>query len=365
MNAFNFDFYCPTKIFFRPHGLDDIGFIISKIYHFERVFLVYGGSSFKSLGYYERVISSLNKYGVSFIEYSGIEANPDIEDVKKMIKLAREFNPSLVLACGGGSVIDACKSLCHGYYYLGDPLDFNKHLVEPISTLPLGVVLTLAASGSEMSDSCVISDRKKNFKAGFNHESNYPLFALLDPELTYSVPLYQKAIGLVDMFSHSFERYFSPSSEVEPCDSLALAVMKEILSLIPLLNNPDKKYELARAMMILGSLSHDGFTSFGKKKNFVVHEAEHFLSGKYPDLAHGQGIALLLIPFLEINKDILKDKIITLGKDIYSLSSIDETISSLEKDLNSLPIYHDFSSLPFDIKEEDIQKAYTKLKLKV
>ena len=135
-----------------------------------------------------------------------------------MVEETKEFRPDLILAAGGGSVLDAAKSVAHGYYYDGDPLDFNKHLVEPLHALPVATILTLAASGSEMSDSCVVSDRKHNFKSGFNSPTNYPLFSLMDPSLTLSVPPYQVGVGLADMFCHSFERYYSASHEFEPTD---------------------------------------------------------------------------------------------------------------------------------------------------
>lgn len=357
---YNFDFCCPTKIYFRDGGVSEIGNIIKEDYHFNRVYLVYGGHSLKNNGTYDKIVESLNTNHISFAEYSGIQANPDVSDVIEMVKQAREFKPDIILAVGGGSVLDASKSLAHSYYYDGNPLDFNKHLVTPLHALPIATIITLSASGSEMSDSCVISDRKHHFKGGFNIVSNYPLFSLMDPTLTLSVPPYQVGIGLADMFSHSMERYFSPSHDLEPCDELALGIMKSIVDASKVVIKEPNNIEGRRAMMIAGALAHDGFTSFGKNRLFIVHKAEHRLSGFYPELAHGQGIALLLAEYLEINKALFNDKLICFGQVAFSLDrscKAEDSISALRQWIDSLPIYHSFEELPFEIKNEDIEKA--------
>ncbi len=363
----DFDFCCPTRIYFRENGLSLIGKIIKEDYHFSKVYLIYGGHSLKKMKAYDKVVASLNEYGIEFIEYSGIEANPDIKDIRIMVQEAKKFQPDLILACGGGSVLDAGKSVAHGFYYEGDPLDFNKHVVKPLHALPVGTILTLAASGSEMSDSCVVSDREHNFKCGFNSITNYPLFSLMDPYLTLSVPAYQVGVGLADMFCHSFERYFSPSREIEPSDDFALMVMKNIVLLTPkILSNLDN-VEYRRDMMILGTLAHNGFTNYGKAKIFLVHKGEHILSGIYPQLTHGQGIALLMREFLSMNKIKLKEKILRFGKEVFSLpssSSLNSVISAMDKWINSLPIAHSFEELPFEVKEEALVKAKKAMKIK-
>lgn len=363
----NFTFICPTKIYFRPHGVSSIGEILREDYNFHKIFLIYGGNSVKKNGVYEKVVSSLKINGILFEEYSGILANPDVEDVKKITEICRSFEPEIILALGGGSVIDTAKCVAHAYYYSGNPLDFAKGITVPLHALPVATILTLAASGSEMSDSCVISDRKHNFKGGFNIASNYPLFSLMDPELTYTVPQYQVAIGLVDMFSHSFERYFSPSNEFEPCDELALGVMKSIVDITPHVLSTKDDYQAKRAMMILGSLAHNGITNYGKKKNFIVHKAEHKLSGIYPEISHGQGIALLIVEFLKKNQGVLEKKIISFGERVFSMErgcSSSEVINTFEKYILSLPIPHCFDELPYKVEEDVKKKVFDMLQLK-
>lgn len=362
-----FDFQAATRMYYRPNGLSEIGKIIKDDYNFNKVYLIYGGHSFKNNGGYDTVIISLKENGIDYKEYSGIQANPDIEDVRKIVADAKVYQPDLILACGGGSVLDAAKSVAHGYYYDGDPLDFNKHIVMPLHALPLATVITLCASGSEMSDSCVISDRAHHFKSGFNTFTNYPLFSLLDPTLTYSVPKYQTAIGLADMFSHSMERYYSPSHDFEPADGFALSIMRDIVNVSkPVLENPES-YEARRGMMLCGTLAHNGITGYGKKKYFIVHGAEHRLSGNYPDLLHGQGIALLLPEYLSINKNLYKDKIIRMGVEVFGLKAsctAKAAIDALKDWLDTLPLYHSFEELPFEVSKEDIEKAKKMLKVK-
>lgn len=362
----DFTYYCPTKIYYRVNGAESVGSIIKNDYGFEKVFVVCSSSSIKSK-LIDKVISSLKEENIKYLTYTNIIANPDVEDVLKMKEMIVDFKPELILAIGGGSVIDSCKLLAHLYYYDGNPLDFNKRVVKPINALKVATILTISASGSEMSSSCVISDRKTNFKGGFNSDTNYPLFSILDPTLTYTVSLKQIGYGLVDMFSHSFERYYSYSLEIEPSDYLALATMKGIIDVSYLVLKNKEDYQASRAMMLFGSISHNGFTDFGKNKKFIVHPAEHYLSGKYPILAHGQGIALLLIPFLEVNKDnkVIYNKTIQLGKVCFSSSNptYDDVLKSIKNWLDSLPIASSFDKLDIQISKEDIDIAIKKLKI--
>ena len=360
----NFNYYNPTKIYFRPDGVDLIGKIIKNDYGFKTVYLVYGSSALKNK-VVDKVTLSLKAEEVEFKEYTGILPNPDIEDVLKMKEECLKLKPELIIALGGGSIMDACKLLANLYFYTGNPLDFNKHVVLPLHALPVCTIPTIAASGSEMSSSCVISSRETGFKNGFNSHTNYPLFSLVDPTLTYSVNSKQTSYGLVDMFSHSFERYFSLSNELEPSDMLALSAMKQIVDLSKtVLDNPHD-YQARRAVMILSTISHNGFTDFGKTKKFIIHAAEHYLSGKYPTLAHGQGIALLLTEFIKINKSNkdIYDKAIKLGEFIFNADSFEKTISKIDFWLNSLDIINDIKLLPEKITDEDIKKAYKYLKV--
>ena len=337
----NLDYYynCPTKIYLIDDGIKRAGSII-KGNGFQRIFLLYGGKSLKTTGNYQKLITSLKEAGIDYIEQGGILANPDISFVNDNLERVKNYKPDLIFAVGGGSVIDTAKSLCKAYYYNGNPLDFNTHKAIPTKSLPLGVLLTLAAAGSEMSNSCVMSDRRINFKGGFSSDLNRPTFSILDPQITYSVNPFQTSCGLVDIISHSFERYFSPSKKYELADYLALSVIKQCIELTPeLLKNP-VDYEARRAMMLSSTVSHNGWTSFGKEYNMPCHKVEHLISGQHPDIAHGLGLRFLLAEFMEKNKTTLSEKICKFGAFCFNIDSShpEATIAKLRDYFDSLPL---------------------------
>lgn len=332
---------CPTKILFTEEAVKRIGAVLSEN-GYKKVYFVYGSRSLKASGNYDRIVSSLKESGIDFREKGGIKANPEISFVRECLKEVREFRPDAVLAVGGGSVLDTAKNLCCAYYYSGDSLDFNKKKALPTKSLPLVTIITVAAAGSEMSDSCVMSEYATGFKSGYNSIFNRPAISLEDPTLTLGVPMFQTCCGLVDILSHSFERYFSPSKPYEPCDYLALSVMKNIVDITPVLLNDPENLDARRSMMYASTLSHNGITSFGKKMRFICHGVEHQISGKHPEIAHGLGLRFLLAEFLKVNKDVLKDKIVRFGKEVFELQDPDaqEAIDCFSAYLDSLPLPH-------------------------
>ncbi len=288
----DFDFVAPTRIIFGHSAEKRLSELLSA-YNVHSVLLVYGGGSIKRSGLYDAVIEQLNLAKVAFFEISGIRANPTKESVFAGINILREHPCDLILAVGGGSVIDAAKSMGVGYYYDGDPFDFNLKKAAPSKTLPLGVILTISSAGSEMSNSCVISDDASGIKLGFNNDLIRPLFALENPELTFTVSPYQTAVGFSDIIMHSLERYCGESDTLQLADEWALDLIKNTMEAGKrALANPED-YEARAALMLNSSLSHNGYTGIGKRCPFVVHPLEHALSGYRPDIPHGAGVALL------------------------------------------------------------------------
>ena len=204
----DFNFVSPTKIYFGKNALSNLSNELKK---YKKALLVYGQSSVKKIGLYDEVIKQLLSAKTEYFEIFGVRPNPEIGKVKEGLKLVRDNNIDLILAIGGGSVIDTAKAIAASYYYDGDPFDLNLHKVKPTNALPLGVILTISASGSELSDSCVIMEDRTKIKQGFNSDIVRPLFAIMNPEWTYTVDKYQTGCGIVDIISHSLERYFSPS----------------------------------------------------------------------------------------------------------------------------------------------------------
>lgn len=288
----DFDFVAPTRVVFGRSAEDHLSELLGE-YDIHSVLLVYGGGSIKKSGLYDRVIDQLNLAKADFYEIGGIRANPTNESVFAGIKILKEHPCDLILAVGGGSVIDAAKSMGVGYYYDGDPFDFNLKKAKPSKTIPVGVILTIASAGSEMSNSCVISDDSTGIKLGFNDDLIRPLFALENPELTFTVSSYQTAVGFSDIMMHSLERYFGESDSLQLADEWALDLIKNTMEAGKrVLDKPDD-YEARAALMLNSSLSHNGYTGIGKYSPFVVHPLEHALSGYRPDIPHGEGVALL------------------------------------------------------------------------
>ncbi len=288
----DFIYYAPTKVFFGKDKQKDVGAII-KDYGFDKIMLQYGMRSIKKTGLYDEVMASLKQNGIEVIEMGGVEPNPKITFVRQAVEKAKEEKVQMILAVGGGSVLDSCKYTANGVYYDGDPWDFAIGKHQPQKALPIGCILTIAAAGSEMSSSAVITNLEENMKRGFKSDSNRPLFAICNPELTYSVSPYQTACGIVDIMAHTMERYFIPCGDTLLTDGVAEAVLRATISAGKTLMENPKDYDARATMMWASSLSHNDLTGCGRENALPVHQLEHALSGEYDHIAHGAGLAML------------------------------------------------------------------------
>ena len=288
----DFDFVAPTKIYFGRDKEEQVGEILLKE-KAQTVLIVYGSDRIRKEGLLGRVESRLLENGISYRELNGIRPNPVADKVREGVALARKENVDYLLAIGGGSVIDTAKAIAAGYYYDGDPFDFNLKKATVGQALPIGVILTLASAGSEGSNSCVIQDDALGIKQGFNSDLVRPRFAIENPELTFSCPNYQTFAGISDIIMHSLERYFDPGDENELADDWALDLIKNTMVAAKRLLVDPKDYQARARVMLNSTLSHNGLTGLGKKFFFVVHPLEHALSGYVPKVTHGAGVALI------------------------------------------------------------------------
>ena len=288
----DFDLAIPTKLYFGKNKEDLIGEIL-KERNAKKVLVIIGQGSVKKSGLLDKVLLLLQKENIEYKLFKGVRANPTREFANKGVTLAKEYNPDYLLAIGGGSVIDTAKYMAVGYYYDGDAFDFNLHKIKPAKALPIGVILTISAAGSEMSTSCVIQDDDIGTKMGFNSELVRPNFAIENPELTYSVNKKQTAFGITDILMHTLERYLQPSSNNEPADRFSEGLMKSVIEAGKVVMNNPNDYEARATLMLMSSMSHNGLTSIGKTFGMPVHQLEHPLSGLYPEVAHGEGLAIL------------------------------------------------------------------------
>ena len=293
-----FEFQCGTKMIFGKETELRVGEELKK-QGATRVLFVYGGSSIKKSGLYGKVVKALQDAGLPFDELPGVVPNPRVSLVRKGIALCREKGIDFLLAVGGGSVIDTCKAMSFGVYYDGDVWDLISGKVKPGDRrVPVADILTLPAAGSEESDSCVISDETTHTKTGFGSPLMRPVFSIMNPELTYTLPPYQTACGSMDIMAHAMERYFSHTQNVEMTDRVTEAILTTVIhNLSVVLEKPDD-YAARAEIMLCGTWAQNDMTGCGRAQDWFNHGLEHQISGFY-DIAHGTGLAISFPAWME------------------------------------------------------------------
>lgn len=286
----NFVFQNTTKIIFGKETESLVGEEMSKIG--KKVLLHYGGGSIKKSGLYDRIVESLKDAGLQVVELEGVKPNPRLSLVQEGIKICKAEGIDSILAVGGGSVIDSAKAIAAGSLYDGDVWDFFTGKAEIEASLPIGVILTIPAAGSESSGGSVITNEEGWYKKSAGGDSLRPQFAVLNPVLTYTLPDYQTACGAVDMFAHILERYFTTVQNVEVTDRMSEGLMKVIIDNAPRVLEESSNYDARAEIMWAGTLAHNDLLGTGKIGDWGSHDVEHELSGIY-DIAHGAGLAIV------------------------------------------------------------------------
>jgi alcohol dehydrogenase YqhD (iron-dependent ADH family) len=287
---YDFKYFTPTKVIF---GKDTEGRVADLIKEFggTKVLIHYGGGSVVRSGLLKRVTDTLDGAGISYVTLGGAVPNPHLGLVYEGIKLCRKEKVDFLLAVGGGSAIDSAKAIGYGVANEGDVWDFYDHKRKATGALPLGVILTIAATGSEMSDSSVITKEEGLVKRGYSSDFCRPKFAIMNPELTMTLPDYQTACGCTDIMMHTMERYFTNGGNMEITDSIAEGLLRTVMVNAEILAKDPKNYEARAEVMWAGSLSHNGLTGCGNDGgDWMTHKLEHELGGLY-DVAHGAGLA--------------------------------------------------------------------------
>ena len=288
----DFTYYAPTKVYFGKEKQKEVGEII-KGYGYKKIMLQYGKGSVKDSGLYDEVMNSLKESGIEVVEMGGVEPNPKLSFVREAVKLAKEEQVEMILAVGGGSVIDSCKYTASGAMADCDPWDFPTRKAVPTKALPVGCILTIAAAGSEMSSSAVITNMELNMKRGYNSDVNRCKFAICNPELTYTVNKYQTACGIVDIMAHTMERYFTVCDPTDLTDRIAESLLVSVADAGRVLMENPRDYEARATAMWASSLSHNDLTGCGRENFLTVHQLEHALSGEFDFIAHGAGLSVL------------------------------------------------------------------------
>ena len=288
----NFDFFTPTKILFGAGRESEVGKQVAA-FGGHKVMIIYGkkGGHIETSGLLDRVHKSLSDAGLSYVDLNGVVPNPRLSLVKEGIRIGRAEGVDFLLPIGGGSVIDTAKGIGYGIANDFEMEDLLYGRVKTDKNLSIGVVLTIAAAGSEMSSSMVLTIEDGMMKRSYGHDCARPKFAIMNPELTYSLPAYQTASGAADIMMHTMERYFTPTdTDTSLTDRIAEGLMVSVRDAAQIAVKEPENYEARATLMWAGSLSHNGLTGAGRISDFATHKIEHELGGMF-DVAHGAGLA--------------------------------------------------------------------------
>ncbi len=308
----NFVFQNPTELIF---GKGTIAQLTEKIPTDKRIMITFGGGSVKANGVYDQVITALK--GHNYIEFWGIEANPTIETLRKAIELGREKSVDLLLAVGGGSVLDGTKLIASGMHYEGDAWELVLKGYAP-HTIPMCSVLTLPATGSEMNKGAVISNIATQEKFAFY--SNCPLFSILDPEVTFSLPPFQVACGIVDTFVHTTEQYLTTTGESRLMDRWAEGILQSLVEIAPQIKADPKNYDLMADFMLSATMGLNGFIAMGVSQDWATHMIGHELTALH-GLTHGHTLAIVLPAMMRVRADVKGDKILQYGERVWGITT--------------------------------------------
>ena len=317
----DFNFYAPTRVVFGRESEDRLPQLIQQ-YGGSRVLVHYGGGSARRSGLLDKVERMLTDAGITYVELGGVVPNPLLSKVREGISLCRSEQVDFILAVGGGSVIDSAKAIGYGVGYEGDVWDFWDGRAVPQSCLPIGVILTIPAAGSEMSSSCVITNDDGMLKRGVNSDLCRCRFAIMNPERTYTLPPYQTAAGATDIMMHTMERYFSKYEDALLTDAIAEALLRTVKASTPVVLENPEDYTHRAAIMWASSLSHNDLTECGTEKDFACHKLEHELSGLY-GVTHGAGLAAIWGSWARYVMDRHLSRFVKFAKNVMSVEAPD------------------------------------------
>ncbi|MBQ0074543.1 MAG: iron-containing alcohol dehydrogenase [Prevotella sp.] len=362
----NFTFYSPTEFVFGKETEKQVGELCQR-YGATRVMIVYGGGSVVRSGLLDRVKTSLADKGIAICEFSGVQPNPIDTKVYEGLEVAKAFKPDFMLPVGGGSVIDTAKAIAVGYHYDGDFWDFYIGKAKPTAAIPVGVVLTIPAAGSEGSGNTVITNTTTKVKAGLRSPMLLrPKFAVMNPELTMSLPEWQTASGITDMMAHILERYMSNTPDVQTGDRLAEAMLLSIMETAPRVIANPMDYEARANIMWCGTIAHNDTCSIGRQEDWNSHAMEHEISAEY-DVTHGAGLAVIFPAFLQYAAEHNPHKVAQLAHRVLGVAdSGNEKADALAGALALKTWLHDVLHMPvtfeqLGIPQPDLELLNTRL----
>ncbi len=358
MSIQNFIAYNPVHLHFGEGVTDTLGETLKQ--YGNHVLLVYGRGSVKKYGYYDKVVAQLKEAGMEITEYSGINPNPLVDDVRKAVALGREKKVDVVLALGGGSVIDSAKIISIGLVNDVDPWAFMTWQAQPEKAVPLVSVLTLAATGTEMNAAAVLQNRETGKKVGFLNPLLFPKDSFLDPAFTVTVPKDYTAYGIVDLIAHALEAFFG-GGEPSVIDKITLAIIKDAMEWAPRLLNDLQNVDLRANIMLDATLALNGLTSYGKTGgDWGVHAVGHELSFLY-DMPHGATLSIAYPAWLRLQSERIPQRIQKLGEGLFGTPDLEKTIEKLEAFFTSIDSPLRITEAGIDVsKKEEILSQMNK-----
>lgn len=350
----DFNFYTPTQVVFGKKGEDKVGELV-KALNCKKVLVHFGGNSAKKSGLLDRVFDSLTQSGIDYVSLGGVVPNPRLSKVYEGIDLCKKENVDFILSIGGGSVIDSAKAIGYGISNDCDVWDFYMKKAIPAGCLPIGTILTLSAAGSEMSNSSVITNEEGWLKRGCNSDYCRPKFAIMNPELTYTLPPYQTASGSTDILMHTMERYFTQGGTMELTDGISEALMRTVINNSKILMKDPTNYEARAEVMWAGSLSHNGLTGCGSIGDWACHQLEHELGGMF-DVAHGAGLAAVWGSWARY---VYKHNVARFAQFAVNVLGVPNDFSDQEKTalagIEAMENYYKSIDMPISIKELGVE----------
>lgn len=331
----DFSFYSPTRIIFGKTALETIGPELSHA-GYTKALIVYGGGSVVRTGTLDRVKAPLDAAGIAHAELGGVRPNPDVSLVRAGIELGRTEHVDVILPVGGGSVMDSAKAIALGIPYEGDVWDFFVKRATPAARIPVAAVPTIPASGSEASNSSVISNDAEHLKCGINTDLNRPVMAFMNPELTYTLPAYQTAAGAVDMITHVLERFFSGEPAVPVTDCIGCGIIRTVIACAPrALEHPDD-YDARANLFWAGTLAHNGLAGCGtnvpggRDGDWTCHGLEHELSALDTSITHGAGLAVIFPAWMRHVWRAHPERFLAFAKEVFDIEAVDSTDEAVE-----------------------------------
>lgn len=352
----NFQYYTPTKIIFGRGAEEQTGQLAAE-QGCKKVLVHYGGGSVVRSGLLERICRSLDAVGISYVSLGGVVPNPRLSLVYEGIRLARKEQVDFILAVGGGSVIDSAKAIGYGVANEGDVWDFYEKRRTAKACLPIGVVLTIAAAGSEMSDSSVITKEEGWLKRGYSSNYARARFAAMNPELTMTLPKYQTASGCVDIMMHTMERYFNHSENMEMTDGISEHLLRTVMKNAKILMNEPDNYQARAEVMWAGSLSHNGLTGCGTGGgDWASHQLEHELGGMF-DVAHGAGLAAVWGSWARYVMDAAPERFAKFAVNVMGVEPEAEKLKTAQKGIEAMEDFYRALDMPVCIGDMGIELA--------